>query len=106
MIYFDRYYDYVIRGNACRWHSQYKGAQIFRAYDMRTLRPRMLYFAWISADGKRGYILEDVNLSGIKKAVGQFCNGVQVTGTSADVWTDQHANEDIYTRGVNTDVQQ
>ena len=91
-MYFDKYYRYIIRGKECRWHSAYKSAQIFRAYHPDG-KPRMLYYAVVDSavaqDGVRLCILEDVNLSGIKTAIGQYRNGVAVTGTDATVWEDQ-----------------
>ncbi len=87
-MYFDKYYRYIIRGKDCRWHSAYKSAQIFRAY-MADGKPRALYYAVVAQDGVRLCILEDVNLSGIRTAIGQYRNGVAVTGTDATVWEDQ-----------------
>ena len=91
-MYFDKYYRYMIRGKPCRWHSEYKKAQIFRAY-MADGKPRALYYALVDQDGPRLCILEDVNLSGIKTAIGQYRNGVAVTGTDATVWEDQLLGE-------------
>ena len=91
-MYFDKYYRYIIRGKECRCHSTYKGAHIFRAY-MADGKPRALYYALVDQDDRRVCIIEDVNLSGIKKAIGQDRNGVAVTGTAATVWEDQYIGE-------------
>lgn len=83
-----KFFVYNIRGKLCRWHSTYKKAMIFRAYHSDG-KPRMLYYAVVDQDGAKLCILEDVNLSGIKTAIGQYRNGVAVTGTDATVWEDQ-----------------
>lgn len=71
---FTEHPDVVIRGMACRFHSYYRAVPMYRAYDLRTGRPRMKYYALTDA-----YVLESDNLAGIKMTVGQHLNTVRLT---------------------------
>lgn len=61
----------LIMNYPCRFHSEYKGWEIYRAWDIMNDHGRMLYFAsGITPEGGLT-ILQAKNLSGIKKKVSE-----------------------------------